>query len=245
MSLSGSLWPFATRGDTLHVAVASNFKKPFQYLASRFEKESGHTLVISSGSSGKLFAQISNGAPFQVFLSADEIRPQRLQEVGLAVPGSLFAYARGRLVLWSPNPQYVAHGPESLKNGTLGRIALGSPRSVPYGQAARETLEALHVWDAYAGRMAFGENVGQVLAFVLSGNADAGFVAISQILDDQGRPRPGSFWEVPAHFHGTLTQSAVRVVQPDAKEAPTLALTQFLQSPATLATLTQLGYHPP
>lgn len=237
--------------DTIHVAVASNFKKPFQYLAHRFEKESGHTLVISSGSSGKLFAQISHGAPFQLFLSADLIRPQRLQKAKLAQPDALFTYARGRLVLWSPDPKRFANGPEFLRNGLLNqgghkrsRIALANPRGAPYGLAAKETFIALGLWDRYAGRLAFGENVGQVLAFVLSGNADAGFVALSQILDPQGTPFPGSFWEVPQPFYTSLEHGAVRVIQPGA-QAPTLALTQFLRTPATVATLIRLGYRPP
>ena len=245
MGLCLFLQPAVTWGDTIYVAVATNFKKSFEYLASSFEKNSGHTLVISSGSSGKLFAQISNGAPFQLFLSADMKRPKKLQEMGLAVPGSLFKYATGRLVLWSPKPKMFANGPEVLKNGTLGRIALGNPRSVPYGQVAQETLVSLGLWDSYSGRMAFGGNVGQVLAFVLSGNADAGFVALSQILDHQGVPLfAGSFWEVPAHFYSTLEQGGICLKRPGARQ-PVLALMQFLRTPASLVSLERFGYLPP
>ena len=238
------LWPLATWADTIHVAVAANFKKPFESLARRFEKESGHILVISSGSSGKLFAQISHGAPFQLFLSADLVRPQRLQEKGMAVPDSLFTYAKGQLVLWSPNPTLFANGSEALTNGRLQRIALGNYRSVPYGQAARETLISLGLWETYTGRMAFGENVGQVLAFVLSGNADAGFVALSQILDHQGAPLSGSYWKVPSHLYTTLMQAAVHLNQPGTME-PTQSLIQFLRSPSILDSLEYLGYLPP
>lgn len=230
-------------GDTILVAVASNFKKTLRTLANRFQQESGHDVVISAGSSGKLFAQIQHGAPFHLFLSADLARPMALQAGGWAVPETLFTYARGRLILWSPEPHRF-DGPEPLQRGALRRVALGNPRSVPYGQAAQATLSALGVWDAYTDKMAFGENVGQVLAFVMSGNADAGFVALSQVVDTQGRAMPGSLWEVPQHLYAPLEQGGVLLKQPTGEQAAR-ALMRFLQDSATVTRLTQQGYLPP
>lgn len=231
-------------GETIHVAVAANFKPLFVSLAHRFEQESGHTVLISSASSGKLFAQLRHGAPFQLFLSADMARPQQLQQAGLAVEESLFTYAIGRLILWSPDPTRFADGAEPLTNGQFNKIALGNPRSVPYGKAAQETLHNLGLTQTYADRLVFAEDVGQVLAFVLSGNADAGFLSLSQILDPQGKARPGSFWAVPPALHQAIEQGAVRLKQPKMAE-PTLELVRFLRAPATQALLEQRGYHAP
>ena len=157
------LWPsIAWSGETIHVAVAANFKPLFVSLANRFEQESGHTVLISSASSGKLFAQLKQGAPFQLFLSADMARPRQLQQEGLAVADSLFTYAIGRLILWSPDPKRFADGAQPLTDGLLNKIALGNPRSVPYGQAAQETLHSLGLTQKYADRLVFAEDVGQV-----------------------------------------------------------------------------------
>lgn len=237
-------WPWEIKADTLYVAVASNFKKAMLSLGSDFEKQSGHKLIISSGSSGKLLAQINNGAPFQLFLSADMSRPQALEKTKLAVPGTLFTYAKGQLVLWSPNPHLFDNGSDYLTKNLRSTIALGNPRSVPYGKAAQETLEYLQLWPDNAGRLVFGDNVGQVLAFVLSGNADAGFVALSQIVDETGNIPLGSVWRVPAHFYAPLDQGAVRLLQPGASQA-SQDLIHYLRSPSVLARLPALGYLPP
>lgn len=237
-------WPLETGADTIHVAVASNFKKAMVTLGSDFEKQSGHTLAVSSGSSGKLFAQINHGAPFQLFLSADMSRPQALQQTPLAVPGTLFTYAKGQLVLWSPNPHLFDNGLDYLTKKGQSVIALGNPRTVPYGKAAQETLEYLKLWPNDTGRLVFGENVGQVLAFVLSGNAEAGFVSLSQIVDEKGNLRSGSVWKIPGHFYSAIDQGAVRLLRPGASQ-PSEDLVHFLRSPTVLARLAVLGYLPP
>lgn len=236
--------PLPAWSDRIYVAVASNFKKNLVHLATRFEKESGHSVIISSGSSGKLYSQISHGAPFQLFLSADLKRPQALLKAGFALPDSLFTYAQGHLVLWSPDPHLFSNGSEPLTKATLQRIALGNPRSVPYGSAAQETLLSLGLWQTYQGQMVFGENVGQVLAFVMSGNVDAGFVALSQVMDHQGTLQPGSYWDVPPHLYSPLMQGGVQIKQSVDPE-PADTLVQFLRSPTIQNTLTGLGYRSP
>ncbi|MEO5364347.1 MAG: molybdate ABC transporter substrate-binding protein [Magnetococcus sp. DMHC-8] len=236
-------WPVTSPAETVRVAVAANFSRTLHGLADQFAQESGHTLLISAGSSGKLFAQIRQGAPFHLFLSADMERPRRLLQEGLAVPDSLFVYARGRLVLWSADPHRFANGAHPLTAGLLTRLALGNPRSVPYGRAAREVLDGLGLSSTYDKRLVFGEDVGQVLAFVASGNAEAGFVALSQLLNPHGQPRPGSHWEVPIHLYQPVQQGAVRLPQAGPTE-PTLALIRFLRAPTTRALLARQGYLP-
>ncbi|MBF0400972.1 MAG: molybdate ABC transporter substrate-binding protein [Magnetococcales bacterium] len=242
LMLAIQLWPMAAgAGERVHVGVAANFKPLFAELAQRFEQESGHQVVISSASSGKLFNQLHHGAPFQLFLSADLQRPQQLQQEGLTIPDSLFVYAIGRLVLWSPDPKRFARGTEALMAGELLKIALGNPRTVPYGKAAEETLHNLGLSRSYAERLIVGEDVGQVMAFALSGNVDAGFLSLAQILDPQGQPRPGSYWEVPAHLHQPIQQAGVRIKSAGATEA-TLALVRYLRTPPVQALLQKRGY---
>lgn len=187
------------------VAVAANFAVTAQRLAEDFRAESGHTLVLSSGSTGKFYAQIRSGAPFDVLLSADEDTPRRLESEKLAVPASRFTYALGRLVLWSPKPGF---GDENaLRSQPFARLAIANPRLAPYGAAARQTLDRLGLWETVQGRILQGENIAQTFQFVSSGNADAGFVALSQIRD--ARTGTGSHWLVPQRYHSPLRQDAV------------------------------------
>lgn len=236
--------PAAVFSETVRVAVAANFKRPFSHLATLFEKQSGHAVVVSSGSTGKLYAQIRNGAPYHLFLSADSRRPHLLEQEGLTVPGSRFTYALGRLVLWSPDSSHLSAGEKMVRHPALTRLALANSKVAPYGVAAREVLQSLGLWQVFAGKMVFGENVGQVLAFVHSGNAQAGFVALSQLLGSSPISGSGRYWLIPDERYQPLRQDGVllRWGQPF---LPARALHAFLQSPLGLAEIKRLGYRLP
>ena len=211
----GLLLPQGVSADTLRLAVASNFATVIDEIAAGFERESGHALSISLGSTGKHFAQILNGAPFDVFLAADAERPERLDRMGRLVPGSRFTYAIGRLVVWAPQRTSLALPDDLAKaesedqrtDQDLPRIAIANPRLAPYGRAAREALIALGLWDELRARLVRGENIGQAFQFVYSGNAAVGFVAGSQLVAHQHAIR-GARWAVPADLHAPIEQQA-------------------------------------
>ena len=170
--------------EDVRIAVATNFLATLNEIATTFEKDTGHSAVVSSGSSGKLYAQIIHGAPFDVFLSADSKRPKLLEDDGLAVTGSRFTYAVGRLTLWSSDPDMIkGNGKDVLTNNRFTRLAIANPKTAPYGVAAKSTLQALGLWDYLYDRLVQGENIGQTFQFVYSKNAEIGFVALSQVLD--------------------------------------------------------------
>ncbi len=190
--------------DEIRVAVASNFANAGKALARRFEQQSGHKVQLVSGSTGKHYAQIHNGAPFEAFFAADARRPERLESEGLIQPGSRFSYALGRLVLWSPDADVVDPKGTVLKEGNFRHLAVANPKLAPYGRAARETLRHLGLWQLLRGRMVRGENIGQTFQFVKSGNAELGLVAGSQALQQSG-----SRWEVPPNLYAPIVQQAV------------------------------------
>lgn len=235
------LWPSWSWGETVQVAVTASFKHPLEQLAPLFTKQSGHTLVISSGSSGKLVAQIQNGAPYQVFLAADETFPDQLILSGQAPVESRFIYALGRLVLYVLQPERLPEGSQTLANGKIKRLALANPDTAPYGRAAKEVLTGLHLWDAFAGRMAIGENVGQVLAFVHSGAVDAGFVAYSQLLDHNRRLISGGFWEPPTTRYAPLRHAGV-ILQRGLGKVGVTTLVAFLTSVQVRTELVRMGF---
>lgn len=216
------------------VAVASNFAEPAAAIAARFEAASGHRVVLAPGSTGKHFNQIAHGAPFAVFLAADAARPERLETEGLAVAGSRFTYAVGRLVLWSPQPGLVDSVGAVLAGGGFAHLALANEDLAPYGRAARQALEALGLWDALAARLVRGENIAQAYAFVAAGAAEIGFVARSQALG-------GSAWLVPAHLHEPIVQQAVLLRD----EPAARAFWAFLRSDEARAIITSSGYDAP
>lgn len=230
-----SLFCFPACADELLVAVASNFMPPMEKLAQQFEQSTGHRVVLASGSSGKLYAQIRHGAPFQIFLSADDDKPAALIKEGLALDASRFTYAYGRLVLWSADVALV-DGPEVLSREGMGRLAISNPRLAPYGAAAVEVLEHLGVWDQWSRQVVQGENITQTFNFVRSGNAALGLVAASQVVGQSG-----SAWKVPAHMHGPIKQEAVVL-----KRAGDLTLAHdfmsFLRSDAAQAIISGYGY---
>jgi len=200
--------PLPLLGDTLRVAVASNFLPVARQLAAGFEQATGHRVKLVPGATGRLHAQIVRGAPFDVFLAADSERPQRLEREGHIVPGSRRVYAVGRLVLWSPDPQRIDDGPATLRQGAFHRLAVANPRLAPYGRAAREVLQRLGLWQRLAPRLVRGENIAQAFHFVRSGNAELGFIAAAQW---QGLPpaERGSAWQVPTALHSPIEQQMV------------------------------------
>lgn len=196
------------RAGEVQVAVAANFTAPAKLLAAAFGKDSGHTAALSFGGTGKFYAQIRNGAPFEVLLAADDETPARLEAEGAAVAGTRYTYAAGRLALWSARPGYVDGKGEVLKKGGFRHLAIANPKLAPYGAAAVEVLAALKLLDAMQPRFVQGENIAQAHQFVASGNAELGFVALSQIMQNGGITA-GSAWIVPADLHQPIRQDAV------------------------------------
>jgi molybdate transport system substrate-binding protein len=230
----------AAAAESVSVAVAANFADALKRLQPAFERESGHTLRISSASTGTLYAQIVRGAPFDVFLAADRRRPELLIEAGLAEASSAFIYARGRLVLWSPDSHLIDGTADVLRTDAFEHLALANPRTAPYGAAAVQVLGNLGLDQALARRLVLGENISQAWHFVASGNAELGFVALSQPLA-AGRFRDGSHWLVPPALYDPVEQMAVLVSS--ARNVPAArALMQFLQTDGALRVLMELGY---
>lgn len=222
------------RAGEVHVAVAANFVKPLRALAAAFQQETGDTVVVSEGSTGKLYAQIVNGAPFEVFLSADAERPRRLLAEGRAVAGTDFPYALGRLALWSRDDARVS-GPDALR-AAFRHLAIANPELAPYGRAARETLAKLGLWKELEPRLVRGEDVGQTFQFVATGNAELGFVALAQVL-----AAGGSRWDVPADHHAPIEQHAVLLL-PGRDDDAARAFLAFLRAPAARARIEAAGY---
>ncbi|MFZ2099898.1 MAG: molybdate ABC transporter substrate-binding protein [Oricola sp.] len=218
------------------VAVAANFTDAANEIAAAFKAETGHEAVLSFGSTGQLYTQITQDAPFEVLLSADDIRPAKAVEDGLGVAGSTFTYAIGRIVLWSADAGLVK-GEETLKAGGFDKIALANPETAPYGAAAVEAMKALGVHDALAAKIVQGNNIAQTFQFVETGNAELGFVAASQIAGTDA----GSRWEVPADLYTPIRQDAVLLKKGEGNEAAT-AFLDFLKSPAAAAVIGKYGY---
>lgn len=235
-------WAPASRAAAVSVAVAANFAGPMQRIARAFERETGHKAVLAFGATGALYAQIRNGAPFQVMLAADAEIPARLEREGLGVPGSRFTYATGRLVLWSPQAGRVDDRGEILRSGSFTRLALANPKLAPYGAAAIETMRRLGVLDALRSRMVQGENVAQVHQFVASGNAELGFLALSQVTSGGGIAQ-GSGWIVPEGLHAPLRQDAVLLASGKGQPAAE-ALLDFLKRADARAIIVSHGYAP-
>ena len=226
--------------DEVSVAVAANFLAPMKAIATEFEKDTRHHLLLSAASSGKLFVQIQNGAPFQVLLSADSEIPARLEQEGLAVAGSRFTYATGALVLWSVNPALVDSKGTVLSKNSFAKLAIADPKLAPYGKAAMETLTAMGRLDAVRGKFVSGENIGQTYQFVASGNADLGFVALSQVMKD-GRIGSGSAWLVPESLHTPLRQDAVILTPGKHSEAARLFM-NYLKGSKAREIMKSYGY---
>jgi len=231
------------RAEELNVAVAANFLGTLQRLSVLFQSATGHKLVVSPGSSGQIYAQIQRGAPYDVFLSADADRPAKLEAEGLAVKGSRFTYAIGRLVLWSPKPGVVDGKGDVLRQKGLGFVALADPRTAPYGAAAEQALTALELLQPLkaAEKLVYGESIAQAQQFVLSGHAQIGFVALSQVTDDKGKTT-GSVWLVPDTLYKRIAQDAV-VLRASTKQALAQRFLTWLRSdPAAVELVRASGY---
>jgi molybdate transport system substrate-binding protein len=223
------------------IAVAANFAEVAERLAKDFEKASGHTLDFVVGSTGKLHAQIANGAPFDAFLSADQESPARLEKEGLAVAGSRFTYATGRLTLWSSEPGRIgSDGAATLRKGDFRQVAIANPALAPYGAAAKQTLEKLGLWERFKDRIVMGETIGQAHAMVASGNADLGFVALSSVLSPRNETK-GSRWDVPQELYTPLHQDAVLLAR-GAGNLAAKGFLAFLRSDKAKAVIKVYGY---
>ncbi|MBI5007996.1 MAG: molybdate ABC transporter substrate-binding protein [Nitrosomonadales bacterium] len=227
----------------VRVAVAANFSAPVERIAALFQKESGHAVKVSLGSSGKFYSQIKAGAPFDVLLAADESTPKRLVQEGLADGGSRFTYAAGRLVLWSVQPGFVDDKGAVLNRGNFEKLAIADPKLAPYGVAAKETLEKLVMWNAMQRKLVKGENITQTWQFVATENAELGFIALSQIMHD-GKMSGGSWWLVPAEMHKPIRQGAVMLTSAKDKEA-SRAFLEFLKGKKATAIMHGFGYELP
>lgn len=233
--------PSIARADEALVAVATNFAEVMERLERDFERDSGHELTVVSGSTGKLYAQITNGAPFDVFLAADRERPRLLEEQGLAVDASRFTYAVGCLVLWSPIAGRVApDGAETLRHGDFRKLAMANPALAPYGAAARETLEKLGLYEQLRGRLVIGENIGQAFAMVATGNAELGFVALSYVMSARNE-MPGSRWDVPQEYYAPIRQDTVLLERGAGNDAAA-ALLRWLKEDEARAIVERFGY---
>lgn len=221
------------------VAVASNFAAPMERIADEYQKGTGHRVRLSSGSSGKFYAQIRNGAPFEIFLSADEEHPRKLLEEGRADSSSRFTYAVGKLVLWSPKPGVVDSEGDVLRYGDFKYFSMANPELAPYGAAARSVLGKSGLWEKLRTRAVFGESIAQAYQFAATRNAELGFVALSQIR--HGDQFSGSYWVVPQNLYPPLKQDAV-LLSAGAGNPAAHALLEFLQSARAKAIIREFGY---
>jgi molybdate transport system substrate-binding protein len=222
------------------VAVAANFAQTLKEISTVFEKDTGHKLAITQGSTGKLYAQISQGAPFEIFLSADDETPEKLITEGKAITGTRFTYAIGRLALWSPKPDLVDEGGQVLKTDKFRYLAIANARVAPYGRAAVQVMQKLGVLTSIEPRVVQGESITQTFQFISTGNAQLGFVALSQI-NENGKLKSGSAWIVPENMHEQLRQDAV-LLNPGKDSAGASAFLNFLKSDKAKKIIAAHGY---
>ena len=219
-----------------NVAVAANFTEAAKEIAAAFKAKTGHEAVLSFGASGQFYTQITQGAPFQVFLSADDARPKKLTDDGLAVAGSRFTYAIGKLVLWSKTPGLVK-GEETLKAASFAKLSICNPTAAPYGAAAVEAMKALNIYDSLQPKLVEGATITQAFQFVETGNAELGFVALSQLTG----PQTGSRWLVPQELYSPIRQDAVLLKSGATNEAAT-GFIAFLRGAEARAIIEKYGY---
>ena len=219
------------------VAVAANFTEPAKEIAAKFEAKTGDKVVLSFGSSGQFYTQIANGAPYEIFLSADSERPTKAEAEGLAVAGTRFTYATGRLVLWSKTPGLIDAKGAVLAKGGFEKLAIADPKAAPYGLAAVETLTKLKLYDTLKPKIVTGSSITQAFQYVQTGAAELGFVALSQVINAQG----GSRWVVPTADHTAIDQQAV-LLKTGADSATAKAFLRYLKSKDAKAIIKRYGY---
>lgn len=221
-----------------HIAVASNFTDPAREIAAAFKEKTGHDAILSFGSTAQIYTQITQGAPFHVFLSADEARPKALAAEGFGVPESRFTYAVGQLVLWS-RTSATPVGEQTLRDAAFSKIAIANPLAAPYGAAAIEVMKALNIYESLKPKIVEGANISQAFQFVDTGNAEVGFVAAAQIVN----AKDGAGWFVARHLYSPIRQDAILVKKGQSNEAAT-AFMAFLKGPEARAIMTEHGYLP-
>ncbi|OYW39500.1 MAG: molybdate ABC transporter substrate-binding protein [Hydrogenophilales bacterium 12-61-10] len=224
--------------DQASIAVAANFNAPMKALQPLFEKATGHALVLSSGATGKFYAQIKNGAPFDVLLAADDETPKRLQREGDALRTQ--TYAIGKLALWSADPKTIDGSDAVLKANQFKHVAVANPKLAPYGAAAMQVLAKLGLSEAVRDKQVTGENIGQTHQFVVSGNAEIGFLALSQIMQN-GKLTSGSAWLIPSSYYTPIRQDAA-LLKHGAGNPAAQALLDFLRTPAAQKLIRGYGY---
>ena len=229
------------RADEVQVAVAANFTEPMKKIAAEFEKSSGNKLALSFGATGKFYAQIKAGAPIEVLLAADDETPLKLEQEGAAVKGSHYTYAIGKLVLWSAKETIVDGKGEVLGKGGFDHLALANPKLAPYGAAGVATLKALGIYDALLPKIVQAENIGQTYQFIATGNALLGFVALSQVIGEDGKVKSGSLWLVPEKYYSPIRQDVVLLDKGKDKPAAA-ALVNYLKSDFAKRVIQSYGY---
>jgi molybdate transport system substrate-binding protein len=222
------------------IAVAANFAEPIKAIASVLQKTTGHTIKVTLGATGNLYAQIKNGAPFDVLLAADTNTPEKLEKESMAQPGSRFTYATGKLVLWSADAKRVDAKGEVLKSANLGKVSYANPKTAPYGAATMKVLDSLGLTAAITPKLVQGESIGQTFAFAATGNADVGFLAMSQVLEG-GKLKSGSMWVIPQTLYAPICQDAI-VLQRGTDNEAAKALMQLLKSPNIKDLIRSYGY---
>ncbi len=230
----------AAHAAEVQIAVAANFTAPIKEIAAEFEKDTGHKVVASFGPTGGFYTQIKNGAPFEVFFAADDTTPEKLEKEGDTVAGSRWTYAVGKLVLWSSTPGYVDDKGEVLKKNEFKHLSIGNPKTAPYGLAGIQAMEKLGLAEAIKPKLVEGSNITQAYQFVATGNAELGFVALSQVYKD-GKITGGSAWIVPANLYEPIRQDAV--ILSKGKDNPAAkALADYLKGPKAIAVIKAYGY---
>ena len=226
--------------DEVQVAVAANFTAPMKEIAAQFERETGHQVLASYGATGKFYAQIKNGAPFEILLAADDNTPAKLEKEGASVAGTRFTYAIGKLVLWSTRAGLVDDKGDVLRTGAFEHLAIANPKLAPYGAAAVQVLRKLNLFSAVESKIVQGENIGQTHQFVVSGAAPLGFVAMSQVYA-KGKVTSGSAWMVPASLYTPIRQDAALLEKGKGKPAAD-AFLKYLNSEKVKVVIRSFGY---
>ncbi|WP_417733623.1 molybdate ABC transporter substrate-binding protein [Roseovarius sp.] len=230
----------AARAETATVAVATNFAEAAEQLIAGFEAQTDHRITLVTGSTGKLFAQIIEGAPFDAFLAADQARPARLEAENRAVAGARFTYAKGQLVLWSATPGFIKpDGAAALRAGDFTHLAIANPDLAPYGLAAKQALQGLDLWDALRPKLVMGQNIGQAFSMVATGNAELGLVAKSYAVSNRNR-ESGHHWDVPEALYDPIRQDAVLLREANVAARDFLA---YLKGGEARLLIQDHGYH--
>ncbi|MDB5963301.1 MAG: modA [Massilia sp.] len=230
----------SVHADEVQVAVAANFAAPMKEIAARFEQDSGHKVLSTVGATGKFYAQIKNGAPFDILLAADDETPAKLEKEGAALPNTRFTYAIGKLVLWSGQPGLVDGKGDVLRKAGFEHLAIANPKLAPYGAAAVETMRKLNVYGALEPKLVVGESIAQAHQFVVSGAAPLGFVAMSQVYEG-GKLKSGSVWAVPGNLYSPIRQDAVALEKGKGKPAVE-AFLKYLKGDKAKAVIRSYGY---